>query len=342
MLPKGSKIKQALEKFNFLAKDAIIFIVDSEERLLGSLTDGDVRRGLLKGFTIEHLVDDIIQQNPKFIRESDLDVMKVIEYRESNYRIIPVLNQDNRIVNIINFSETKSFLPIDAVIMAGGRGERLRPLTDTVPKPLLFIGDKPILEHTLERFKLFGIDHIWITLNYLGEKIEEFFGNGNERNVRIKYVLEEEPLGTIGSVASIRNFSHDYILVSNSDLLTNVDYEKFFLDFLNRGADFSVLTVPYRVKIPYAIIETSNENIVNFIEKPTYTYYSNGGIYIMKREILKFIEIGKYFNATDLMRVLIDNNYKVIAFPFSSYWLDIGRIEDYNKAKLEYNNINFR
>jgi dTDP-glucose pyrophosphorylase len=341
LLAKGYKIKDALTVLDSLAKDAIIFIVDENEKLIGSLTDGDVRRGLLKGFGLEDSVDNIIQQNPKFIRKGERDINKVVEFRENNFRIIPILDKDDRIVNVINFRKIKSYLPVDAVIMAGGRGERLRPLTDLVPKPLLKVGDKPILEHNLNRLSLFGIDDFWITVKYLGEQIEAYFGNGEEKNTIIQYIYETEPLGTIGSVSKIKNFIHDYILVTNSDLLTNIDYEHFFLDFIKQDADFSVATIPYRVDIPYAVLETSNGHVVNFKEKPTYTYYSNGGIYLMKRELLKLIPIEKHYNTTDLMEELIKIGKKVVSYPLEGYWLDIGKHEDYLKANNDINFIKF-
>ena len=339
LLAKGSIIRKALERLDFLAKDAIIFIVDDKNMLVGSLTDGDVRRGLLKGYTIEDKVDDIIQPYPKFIRKGERDINKVIEYRENNYRIIPILNDSDEVVNVINFRETKSYLPVDGIIMAGGRGERLRPLTDNTPKPLLKIGDKPILEHNLDRLRLFGIDDIWITLRYLGEQIEAYLGNGNEKNVKIQYIYEQEALGTVGSVSQIRNFVHDYVLVTNSDLLTNIDYENFFLDFLKNDADFSVVTIPYHVNIPYAVLETSNGHVLSLKEKPTYSYYSNGGIYLMKRNLTEMIPIKKQFNTTDLMEQLIANGKKVVSYPLNGYWLDIGRHEDLEKARQDITSI---
>ena len=250
LLLKGSSIKSALEQLNYLAIDAILFIVDENNVLIGSLTDGDVRRGLLKGYTIDNKVEEIIQSHPKFIRKGDFDIAKVIEFREKNFRIIPILDQNNRIVNIVNFREKKSFLPLDAVIMAGGRGERLKPLTDSIPKPMLKVGDKPILEHTIQLLSIYGIENIWITLRYLGDQIENYFGTGKERNLAIQYIYETEPLGTIGSVSKIKHFVHDNILITNSDLLTNINYEQFYLDFLSQNADLSVVSIPYRVNIP--------------------------------------------------------------------------------------------
>lgn len=341
LILSGSKIKQALLKFNELSQDAILFVVDNEDKLIGALTDGDVRRGLLKGFTIECNVDEIIQDNPRYIVKGENNLKKVIEYREGDFRIVPVVDENRKVVNVINFRKIRSYLPIDAVIMAGGRGQRLQPLTDTVPKPLLKVGDKPIMEHNLDRLALFGIDDFWVSVKYLGEQIEQHFGKGENKNIKIEYVWENEPLGTIGAVSQIKNFEHDYILVTNSDLLTNIDYEQFFLEFIRQDADLAVLTIPYQVNIPYAVLETNKGEVKSFKEKPTYTYYSNGGIYLIKKKMLNFIPKETFFNATDLMEELISKNLKVISFPFSGYWLDVGKHEDFEKAHIDIHNIKF-
>lgn len=326
---------------NKLAKDAISFVVDENDRLIGSLTDGDVRRGLINGAELDQPVDDIIQSNPRFIRKGDQDIQKVIEYRENDFKIIPILDHQDRIVNVINFGELKSYLPVDVVVMAGGKGTRLRPLTEETPKPLLKVGDKPILEHNIHRLSLFGMDDFWITVNYLGEQIEGYFGNGNLKNLNINYIWEDEPLGTIGSVSKIDNFIHDYVLVTNSDILTNLDYEDFFIRFIEEDADFAVVTIPYKVDVPYAVLETSNGHVMNFKEKPTYTYYSNGGIYLMKREVTEGIPKNSFYNTTDLMEELIAEGKKVLSYPLSGYWLDIGKPEDFEKAQEDIKTIKF-
>lgn len=341
LLPKGSIIKEALVRLNRLAQDAILFVVDTDNRLIGSLTDGDVRRGFLNGFVITDVVDSILQPNPRYVYKGEQNIAKIIEYRNSNLRIIPVLDKQNRVVNVVNFRRIKSYLPVDAVIMAGGRGERLRPLTDTIPKPLLKVGDKPILEYNLNRLALYGIDDFWISIRYLGEQIENYFGEGKDRNVNIQYVREVEPLGTIGVVSQIAHFEHDYILVANSDLLTNIDYEHFFLDFLNQDADISVVTIPYRVSIPYAVLEIDNRNVLDFKEKPTYTYYSNGGIYLMKKSVLPYIPKNTFYNTTDLMECLIKEGKNIVSYPLSEYWLDIGSKDDYEKAQKDILKVKF-
>lgn len=340
LIPSGSTVKQALASLNVLSNDAILFVVDSNNKLIGSLTDGDVRRGLLNDFTIDTKIDLIIQPNPCFVRKGENNIQKIISYREKNVRILPVLDDKGIVINVINFRNLKSYLPVDAVIMAGGRGQRLQPLTNNTPKSLLKVGSKPIMEHNLDRLAKFGIDDFWVSVRYLGDQIENYFGNGKQKNVKIEYVWETEPLGTIGAVSKIINFKHDYVLVTNSDLLTNIDYENFFLDFVRQEADLAVLTIPYQVNIPYAVLETEDGAIKSFKEKPTYTYYSNGGIYLMKKEVLKYIPKNTLYNSTDLMENLIQNNYKVISYPFFGYWLDVGKPEDFEKAQADIKHIN--
>ncbi len=337
----GTKIKDALIQLNELSQDAILFVVDNNGKLIGALTDGDIRRGLIKGILIEDIIDNIIQVNPRFIIKGENNLKEVIAYREENYRIIPVVDENHKVVNIINFRKIRSYLPIDAVIMAGGRGQRLKPLTDNVPKPLLKVGDKTIMELNLDRLALFGIDDFWVTVKYLGEQIEEYFGDGKDKNLKIEYIWETEALGTIGAVSKIKNFEHDYVLVTNSDLLTNLDYEHFFQDFIRNEADLAVLTIPYKVSIPYAVLETENGEVKSFKEKPTYTYFSNGGVYLMKKEMINLIPIDIFFDATDLIEEIIKQNLKVISYPLEGYWLDVGKHEDFEKAQIDIKNIKF-
>lgn len=340
MIQSGTTIKESLYVLNKLAKDAISFVVDESSCLLGSLTDGDVRRALIRGIQLDRPVDEIIQSHPKFIRKYDFDIKKLIEYREGNFRILPVLDEGNRVINIVNFGDFKSYLPIDAVVMAGGKGSRLLPLTLNIPKPLLKVGDKPIMEHNMNRLRLFGIDNFWISVNYLGDQIVEYFKYGEELNIEIKYVWEDKPLGTIGAVSQIKDFKHKHILVTNSDTLTTLDYEDFYLRFLESDAEMGVVTIPYKVDIPYAVLETKEKIVKSFIEKPTYTYYSNGGIYLLKKEVINSIPCGTFYNATDLMESLIQEGRKIFSYPLSGYWLDVGKPEDFIKAQEDVKQLN--
>lgn len=341
LISSNCLIKEALEQLNSLAIDAILFVVDSDNHLVGSLTDGDVRRGFLAGLNFDNRVREFIQPNPKFITKGKYSIHTIIDFRIRNFRIVPVVNEDKQVINIVNFRTQKSYLPVDAIVMAGGRGERLRPLTDAVPKPLLKVGSKPIIEHNIDRLISFGVDDFWLTLRYLGDQVREYFGDGTNKDVSIRYIEEDQPLGTIGAVRKIKNFVHDSVLVTNSDILTNLDYEDFFLSFLESEADLSIVTIPYEVSVPYAVLETSNGHVMSFKEKPTYTYYSNGGIYLMKRDIINLIPEGAFYNATDLMENLIRLGKKVHSYPLHGYWLDIGKIEDFEKAQYDIKHIRF-
>lgn len=337
----NTPLKECLQRLNELGLDAILFVVDSDGKLLGSLTDGDVRRGLLSNFKLEDTLENFVQPHPKSIQRACYTLQDIIKLRESGIKVIPVIDNNNVVINVINFRYIKSYLPVDAVIMAGGRGERLKPLTDSTPKPLLKVGDKPIIQHNLDRLISFGVDDFWISIRYLGNQIKDYIRDGSELGVRIKYIMEEEALGTIGSISLIKNFEHDYVLITNSDILTNLDYEKFFLDFIESDADFAVATIPYNVNVPYAILETHNNLIQSFREKPTYTYFANAGIYLIKKELCNKIPKDQFYNATDLLENLLENKYKVTSFPLRGYWLDIGTHDDYIKAQADIEFITF-
>lgn len=338
---KNNTIKEALTKLNELASDAILFVVDDQNRLIGSLTDGDIRRGFLKGLILENDVSQFIQENPKFIRKGNYTIEKIIEYRNNNFKIIPIVDEENRILNILNFRFHKSYLPLDVIIMAGGKGERLKPLTDNTPKPLLKVGNKSIIERNIDQLISYGIGNLWISVRYLGQQIKDNLKDGKDKGVTIRYITEDIPLGTIGAAAKAEITEHEYVMVLNSDLLTNLDYEDFFIDFIAKDAMFSVVTIPYHVEVPYAVLETKDNHILSFKEKPTYTYYSNGGIYLMKKACLKLIPEDAFFNTTDLMELLIANDEKVTSYPLRGYWLDIGKHEDFNKAQEDIKHIHF-
>jgi len=341
IISENTQIKEALLILNKLASDAILFVVNKEQQLIGSLTDGDVRRGLLKKLNIDDVVKLFIQEHPKCIRKDNYNIQDIIELRENNFKIIPIIDKYKKITNILNFRIQKSYLPVDAVIMAGGLGSRLKPLTDAIPKPLLKVGDKSIIDHNIDRLQNFGIDDYWLSVRYLGEQLEAHLGDGASRSINMKYVWEDEPLGTIGAVSKIDDFKHDYVLVTNSDILTNLNYENFFLDFIEKDADMSVVTIPYVVGIPYAVMETNNNHVISFKEKPKYTYYSNGGIYLIKRAIINRIPKDVLYNSTDLMQALIESGNKLISYPIHQYWLDIGKHEDFEQAQKDIKQIKF-
>ncbi len=341
IVSKDLVVKSALSRLNSLSVDLILFVVDDQQKLLGSVTDGDIRRGLLRGLDLESSITDLMNVSVKYVEKGKYSLSDIHDIR-SKVSLLPEVDSQRRIVRLINFNEKRSLLPVDALIMAGGEGTRLKPLTDSIPKPLLKVGSKPILEHNIDQLSYFGIHFVNISIRYLGNQIVNFFGDGRSKGLEIEYLEEDEPLGTIGALAKIREIHNDTILVMNSDILTNIDYEDFYLEFEKRGADMAVVTIPYEVKIPYAVLELNGQSITAFKEKPTYTYYSNGGIYLIKKELVKYIPNDDFFNATDLMEKLIVEKRKVIQYPILEYWLDIGKPDDYDKAQEDIKHIKFQ
>lgn len=334
-------LRFALEKLNTLAKDLTLFIVNENGKLVGTLTDGDIRRALIKGSSIDVMVSEVMFKNFRYLSFENIKPADIENFKKLNIRLIPVLDSELHIRQIINLDIQKTILPLDAIIMAGGRGERLRPMTDETPKPLLKIGDKPIIEYNIDRLLSFGINNIAITLKYLGEQIEAYFGNGESKGANIKYFTETDALGTFGAVTLIDDHHYDHVLIMNSDLLTNIDFSDIYNHFLAENADMVVASIPYDVSIPYAVLHCSEHKIENIKEKPVYTYFSNAGIYIVKREMLRYVPVNKKFDATDFIELLIDKNYKVVHFPIREYWLDIGKPEDFIKAQSDIKHLKF-
>lgn len=308
-----------------------LFVVDDTDHMVGTLTDGDIRRGLIHGAKLEDEVSSVMNKPFKFIRDGQLDAARLKEFREKQIFFIPVLDEENHVVRVCNLIKYRNFLPVDAVLMAGGKGERLRPLTEKTPKPLLPVGGKAIIDHNIDRLIDYGVKHINVTVNYLAEQLEEHFSEPH-REVQVETVHEPKFLGTIGSIRYVKEFYNDTILVMNSDLFTNINYEDFYLHFKEHDAVMSVAAVPYTVSVPYGIFDLDGRDIQGLIEKPTYNYYANAGIYLIKRSALDEIPEDTFFNATDLIEKLIAENKKVVRFPLNGTWIDIGNPQEYQKA----------
>ncbi len=331
----------ALRQINSLGcGPLVLFVVDEEQRMVGTLTDGDSRRALISGATLETPVHQVMHTSFNFICEGEGDIVMGLKRQKTlKMKLVPVLDADNHIIDIINLDKYKTKLPIDAVLMAGGKGERLRPLTEKTPKPLLPVGDKAIIDHNIDRLVNYGVKHISVTVNYLREQIEEHFLEPRE-GVKVKTVREPKFLGTIGSIRFVPEFFNDTVLVMNSDLFTNINYEDFYLHFKEYDADMSVAAVPYSVQIPYGIFQLKDKrDICGLVEKPTFDYYANAGIYLIKRSALDFIPEETFFNATDLIEALIAAGRKVIRFPLNGTWIDIGNPQEYKRANELVNHM---
>lgn len=340
LISHNATVRDALKALDLLASDAILIVVDENNRLVGSLTDGDLRRGFIKGSGFEDSLNLFIQANPKYFFEDEFNQDLIEEYRVNNYKIIPIVDREMTVIDILNFRKRSTLLPLEAVMMAGGEGKRLRPLTESIPKPLLKVGEKPIIEYNIDRLCNVGIKNIHISINYLGEQIIEQFGNGDTKNISINYIKESKPLGTIASVLLVEKFSYDDILVMNSDLLTNIDFADFYKTYKSSGADMIVAATTFSVDIPYAVLETDQaQRVKSLKEKPKYSYFSNAGIYIISKKLFAMIPKDTFFDVTDLMEKVLEMNLNLTTYPINGYWLDIGRHEDYIKAQEDIKHL---
>ena len=310
-----------------------VFVVDENNVLVGTLTDGDVRRYLIHGGQLNDSVINAVNKSFSKIEKKDADTLKALkQFKAKGIKLVPVVNSKGEIDDVYDLVNYKSHLPIDAVLMAGGKGERLRPLTEKTPKPLLPVGDKCIIDHNVDRLISYGVKHISVTVNYLKEQIEEHYSKPRN-GIKIETCREPKYLGTIGSIKFVEKFYNDAVLVMNSDLFTNIDYEDFYLHFKQHDAEMSVAAVPYDVSIPYGILDLDGRDIKGLLEKPKYNYYANAGIYLIKKSALAEIPNDMFFNATDLIEKLISENKKVVRYPLNGTWIDIGNPQEYQKAK---------
>ena len=330
---ESATVKDALVAINNITHDGeLLIVVNSDQQMVGSLTDGDIRRGLIAGAELTDPVSKIMHRDFKFIKEEEYDVAHLKSFRDRRIMFIPILDDQRHVVDVVNLQKFKSMLPIDAVLMAGGKGERLRPLTEKTPKPLLEVGGKCIIDHNVDRLISYGVQHINVTVNYLGEQLEEHFA-APRSGVQVRTFREPKFLGTIGSIKFVDTFYNDTVLVMNSDLFTNINYEDFFLHFQMHDAEMSVAAIPYNISIELGILDLDGRNIKGLIEKPKYNYYANAGIYLIKKRALTEIPENTFFHATHLVEKLITQGKKVIRYPLNGTWIDIGTPQEFERAK---------
>lgn len=332
MIQESATIRDALVALDGNTHDwQTLFVIDDDERMVGTLTDGDIRRGLIKGAALNDSVSSVMHKDFKYLRDGQYDASLLKSFRERQILFIPVIDGKDRVVKVCNLIKYRNFLPVDAVLMAGGKGERLRPLTEKTPKPLLPVGGKAIIDHNVDRLISFGIKHISVTVNYLGEQLEEHFREPRNE-VQVNCIREPKFLGTLGSIRFVPEFFNDAVLVMNSDLFTNINYEDFYLHFKEHDADMSVAAVPYDIDIPLGILNLDGRYITGLSEKPHYGYYANAGIYLIKRSALDLIPENTMFHSTDLVDALIKVGRKVIRFPIGGTWIDIGTPQEFKRA----------
>lgn len=328
-----------LETMRIIDNSSLQFaaVVDEDLHLLGTVTDGDIRRGLLKGISLHGEVDLVMNCHP-IISSYEKSYRQNVELlKEKKLRQLPIVDHTNKLVNIIFSDELNAtqYKTNFVVLMAGGLGTRLRPLTDHTPKPMLNVGSKPILETIIEGFKNHGFVNFIICVNYKKEVIQNYFQDGSAFGVNIEYIEEEKRMGTAGALSLLKHKPMEPFFVMNADLLTQVNFEQL-LHF--HGENNSVATMcvrEYEYQIPFGVIETNGQNLISIKEKPVHKSFVNAGIYVLNPEVLNVIPNGQFFDMPDLFNELIEQKENTTAFPVLEYWLDIGRIADYEKANAE-------
>lgn len=336
----GATVLDVLRKIDLLENAQTVFVTNEKKQVIGTITDGDIRRGLIKGLSVNDPIEKFLFKDFHCIEQGKNNFDKLKIFRQKKLKAVPLLSEKGSLVKIIDFTTAKSMLPVDAVIMAGGLGKRLLPLTNHTPKPLLKVGGKEIISYNFDRLLQFGITRQYVSVNYLADQLESFCDNYDD-NINFRIIKENIYLGTAGALSLINDFHNNTVLLMNSDILSNIDYEDFYKEFIKNDADIMVASIPYKVSLPYAIFDTKDRNVKGFKEKPNFTYFANAGIYLIKKDILKSIPKNTFFNATDLMNQIIESKKTLKHYPIRSYWLDIGKHEDFEKAQKDIAHIDF-
>lgn len=332
IISENSTVLRALEMLNGLSGSVMtLFVVNAEGMMTGTLTDGDIRRGLIAGVIPSDAVAKLMHRSFRALRGDRIDVEQLRIYRNQGVRLLPRLDSSGRIAEIIDTTMTPTKLPVSAIMMAGGKGERLRPMTLNTPKPLLKIGGKAIIDYNVEALARCGISDIYVTVNYLADKMEEHFSEP-VAGVNVCCIREDKPLGTIGSAGLVDLPEAGDTLVMNSDLLTTISFEDMYLRHISEQADITIAAIPYNVSVPYAILATDGPCVTSLEEKPAYAYYANAGIYLISNRLLRTLPTDTRTDATDLIGQAIAQRRKVVYFPISGMWIDVGSPADFQHA----------
>lgn len=325
-------ILQALEQLNALTDGVMTLIVtDREGHVSGTVTDGDIRRALLGGATLQTPVEEAAHKDFSSVGP-DTPVDRIKQARLKGIRLLPVIDNAGKLVDTLDLTKVETILPLSAILMAGGKGERLRPLTLTTPKPLLEIDGMPIIDYNVRNLSRAGITDVTVTTRYLASQIIDHFSKP-VFGIDVKCVVEENPLGTIGAASLISRSDEGDTLVMNSDLLTTLSLEEMFLLHKTEKADVTIAAIPYSVSVPYAILATDGREVRSLEEKPTYSYYANAGIYIFSNRLLNSILPGTPTDAPELIEKAISEGGKVVFFPIDGTWIDIGSPADFRHAE---------
>ena len=340
LLSPSSTIRQSLAIIDSGAKK-IAIVADENQKLLGTLTDGDIRRAILNGGGLDDSIEAIYFRTPTTcgINDSKAKILQ-LAVAHKLYQI-PVIDTEGRIVGIAEVNEllrpTRHANKV--VLMAGGLGTRLSPLTDTTPKPMLHVGNKPILETIIENFSKYGYTDIILSVSYKSHIIEEYFGDGAAFGVKIDYVHENKRMGTAGALSLVRDKLSEPFFVMNGDLLTNINFEHMHDYHLSHRAAATMAVREYDFQVPYGVVNIQDGKITSIEEKPTHKFFVSAGIYMLSPEVLANIPNNEFFDMPTLFEKLITAKHCAVSFPIREYWLDIGRMSDYERANNEYSGV---
>lgn len=339
ILPAASvkDVMQVMDKSSL----QIAFVVDENNRLLGAVTDGDVRRSILRGGELLSPVESIMNRHPIVAQNGTARRTLLRLMQAQSIRVIPLLDQEKRLVGLAQM-ESLVYRPQRdnaVVLMAGGLGTRLRPLTDKIPKPLLKVGSKPILETILESFLDAGFHRFYFAVNYKSQMIEDYFGDGSRFGAEIQYLHENKRMGTAGALYFLPKLPKEPILVMNGDLLTKVDFGELLDYHIEQKAAATMAVREYNYQVPYGVIDFDGEKIEAIREKPSYSFFVNAGIYALSPEAVARVDKEEFFDMPQLFNSLVEEGKKTTVYPVREYWLDIGRMDDFERAQEEYGNI---
>ncbi|MFY4858857.1 nucleotidyltransferase family protein [Aliarcobacter butzleri] len=336
----NSTIHEALQIINKGAMQ-IALVIDDDNKLVGTISDGDIRRALLKRISLDSSIQSIIFRTPTIAKISDTkeEILKIALSKKLHQ--IPIVDDSGKILGIQEIEEL--IKPKDktnkVILMVGGLGTRLRPLTENTPKPMLKVGNKPILQTIVEKFAEYGYTDIVMCVNYKSHMIQDYFADGKEFGVNIEYIFEKQRMGTAGALSLLKEKPIEPFFVMNGDLLTNVNFEHLHNYHLSNNSLGTMCVREYDFQVPYGVVNISNSKIISIEEKPTHKFFVSAGIYMLSPEVLDYIPENQFYDMPTLFEKIISEGKNAISFPLREYWLDIGRIEEYKKANEEYDEV---
>ena len=340
LLKETNTIQEALQTIDTEAI-RIAVVINKEKKVIGTLSDGDIRRGLLKGKNISDTIEDVYFRTPTLCNINE-PIDKIIQLAISKkiYQV-PIIDDNGYLVRIEDLGNMLSIAnrPNEVILMAGGLGTRLRPLTTNTPKPLLKVGNQPILETIINNFSKYGFKNITISVNYMSEMIIDYFGDGSKLGVNITYIHENDRLGTAGALSLLKNKPNKPFFVMNADLLTDINFVHL-LDYHHSENSTATMCVrEYDFQVPYGVIEVENQQITSIVEKPLHKFFVNAGIYVLSPNVLEEIPHNVFYDMPTLFEELINKQQKILSFPIHEYWLDIGKLDDFKQAQIEYGKV---